>query len=285
MVRKAVILVAGYGTRFLPATKAQPKEMLPVIDTPAVQLSVEEAINAGIEDIILITGSSKRAIEDHFDANADLESRLKSQKKFAQLESITRIQRLANFIYVRQPQPLGNGHATLMAEAAVGNEPFVLLYPDDLIVSKKNSIQEMIRVYEEYEAPVMGLLHVQKKDVSKYGIAKVDHIRDHIYEISRVVEKPSLAQAPSQLASLKGFVFPPAIFEYLRRVRRGKDGEIWLPDAVDLYNKSHAVFGCELQGEVFDLGSKLGWLKANVAFALKRPELRKEFRAYLKKVV
>ncbi len=284
-VKKAVILVAGFGTRFLPATKALPKEMLPIIDTPGLQLSVEEAVAAGIKDIILVTGSSKRAIEDHFDSNPELERTLKQSKKREALKAITRVQQLANFIYVRQPQPLGNGHATLMAEAAVGNEPFVLMYPDDLIVSKENPIKKMIEVYKEYESPVMGLLPVKKSDITKYGIAYIKHIKKNVHEVTGVIEKPTLKQAPSNLASLKGYVLPPSIFSYLRKVKKGKGGEIWLADAVDLYNKKRAVFGCELSGQIYDLGSKLGWLKANVAFGLKHPQLNKEFKKYLKQVV
>jgi UTP--glucose-1-phosphate uridylyltransferase len=283
-VKKAVILVAGYGTRFLPATKAMPKEMLPLIDKPGVQFSVEEAVAAGIKDIIFVTGSSKRSIEDHFDSHPDLENSLKKQRKIPQLRSITRLQRLANFIYVRQPQPLGNGHATLMAKAAVGNEPFVVIYPDDFLISRVNPIAQMIKIYDEYQAPIMGLLPVARKDITKYGIARNRHIKDRVHEVFGVIEKPSLAQAPSNLASIKGFVLPPEIFSFLKRVKKGRGGEIWLPDAIDLYNKKRAVFGCELEGQIYDLGSKLGWLKANVTLGLNHPELKKEFRSYLKTI-
>ncbi|MBU0707014.1 UTP--glucose-1-phosphate uridylyltransferase [Patescibacteria group bacterium] len=284
-VRKAVILVAGFGTRFLPATKALPKEMLPIIDTPGVQFAVEEAVQAGIKDIIFVTGSSKRAIEDHFDSNPELENALKRSKKKDRLKLITRIQSLANFIYVRQSKPLGTGHATLMAEAVVGNDPFVLMYPDDLIVSKDNPTKKMIEVYQEYESPVMGLLPVSKQNVTKYGIAYANHIKKNVHEVTGIIEKPTLKQAPSNLASLKGYVLPPTIFSYLKRVKKGVGDELWLADAVDLYNKDKAVFGCELSGEIYDLGSKLGWLKANVAFGLKHPELGKKFKAYLKQVI
>ncbi|MDP3964422.1 MAG: UTP--glucose-1-phosphate uridylyltransferase [bacterium] len=283
-VRKAVILVAGFGTRFLPATKAMPKEMLPVIDVPAVQLSVEEAVAAGVKDIILVTGSSKRAIEDHFDSNDELERALENSGKKSFLKEIRRLQKLANFIYVRQPRPLGNGHATLMAEAAVGNEPFVLMYPDDYIVSRENPVARMISIYEEYESPVMGLLPVPKSMITKYGIAYVNKIKPGVHEVTGVIEKPTLKQAPSNLASLKGYVLPPAIFSYLKKVKKGKGGELWLPDAVDLYNKKHAVIGCELSGEIYDLGSKLGWLKANIAEGLRRPDLASDLKKFLKKL-
>lgn len=280
-VRKAVILVAGFGTRFLPATKAMPKEMLPIIDKPGVQFSVEEIVAAGIEDIILITGASKRSIEDHFDANPELENRLRKQQKTELLREITRIQRLARFIYVRQPEPLGNGHATLMAERAVGNEPFILLYPDDLLVGNENAVKKMIDVYAEYQAPVMGLYKVPRRDVTKYGIAKTKRIHGAVHEVFDFIEKPTLKQAPSNLASIKGYVLPPEIFSYLKQVRRGHGGEIWLIDAIKLYNRKHAVFGCVLNGNLYDLGSKLGWLKANVEFGLRHPQFGREFRSYL----
>lgn len=281
-VRKAVIPVAGYGTRFLPATKAQPKEMLPVIDKPSVQYAVEEAAAAGITDIILVTGSSKRAIEDHFDVNADLEDRLREAKKFDLLRSITRISKLANFIYVRQQRPLGTGHAVLMAKAAVGDEPFLMLYPDDLLLSPKNSVAQMLAAYEEYEAPILAVLPVPKKDVPKYGIIANKRIKGNIHEVLKVVEKPTVKEAPSNLASIKGLVLPPAIFPYLKKLKPGKGGELFLTDAVELYNKHHAVFACELEGELYDLGSKLGWLKANVAMGLRHRLLGREFQSFLR---
>lgn len=281
-VRKAVILVAGFGTRFLPATKAIPKEMLPILDKPGLQYTVEEAVAAGITDIIFVTGRSKRAIEDHFDSNAELENVLERSGKDALLKEVKRATELANFIYVRQSYPLGAGHATLMAKAAVGNEPFLALYPDDFIVAKHNTIKTMVAAYEEYQAPIMGLYQVQKKDVVKYGIVRNKHMRGKIHEVFGVVEKPSIAEAPSRFASLKGYVFPPEMFDYIQRVKPKTGGEVHLPAAVELYNKKHAVFGCELEGELFDLGSKTGWLKANIALALRHPEYRKELQALLR---
>ncbi|MBI4414961.1 MAG: UTP--glucose-1-phosphate uridylyltransferase GalU [Candidatus Kerfeldbacteria bacterium] len=281
-VRKAVIPVAGYGTRFLPATKAQPKEMLPVIDKPGVQYAVEEAAAAGITDIILVTGSSKRAIEDHFDVNADLEDRLREGRKRELLRSISGISKLANFIYVRQQRPLGSGHAVLMARAAVGNEPFVMLYPDDLLLSSTNSVKQLLDVYEEYAAPVMAVIRVPKKEIPKYGIIDNRHIKGPVHEVLKIIEKPTIAQAPSNLASIKGFVLPPEIFPFLKRVRPGKGGELFLADAVELYNKHHSVFACELKGELFDLGSKLGWLKANVALGLKHETIGAPLKQFLR---
>lgn len=283
-VRKAVILVAGFGTRFLPATKAIPKEMLPVLDKPGLQYTVEEAVSAGITDIIFVTGRSKRAIEDHFDANAELENTLERAGKEALLKEVKRATELANFIYVRQNYPLGAGHATLAAKAAVGNEPFLALYPDDFIVSKENTIKKMIDVYEEYQTVVMGLYRVAKRDVVKYGIAKTKEIRKNLYEVLGVVEKPSIATAPSQLASLKGFVFPPEIFSYIQKVKPKRGAEIHLPAAVELYNKDRSVMGCELHGTLFDLGSKIGWLKANIALALENKEYAKEIHSFLRHI-
>lgn len=282
-VRKAVILVAGFGTRFLPATKAIPKEMLPILDKPGLQYVVEEAVAAGITDIIFVTGRSKRAIEDHFDSNAELENTLERAGKDALLKEVKRATELANFIYVRQNYPLGAGHATLMAKAAVGNEPFLALYPDDFIISKDNSIKKMIDVYEEYQTVVMDLFRVPKHDVVKYGIAKTKEIRKGLYEVLGVVEKPSVSSAPSQFASLKGFVFPPEIFSYIQKVKPKRGAEIHLPAAVELYNKDRSVIGCELHGELFDLGSKLGWMKANVALALRHPEYRAAVKALIRR--
>lgn len=281
-VRKAVIPVAGYGTRFLPATKAQPKEMLPVIDKPAVQYAVEEAAAAGITDIILVTGSSKRAIEDHFDVNADLEDRLREGGKHGLLRSIAGISKLANFIYVRQQRPLGSGHAVLMARAAVGNEPFVMLYPDDLLLSPRNAVKQLLEVYEEYVATVMAVIRVPKKEISKYGIIANRHIKGRVHEVLKIVEKPTIAQAPSNLASIKGLVLPPEIFPFLKKVRPGKGGELFLADAVELYNKKHSVFACELEGELYDLGSKLGWLKANIALGLKHKTMGGPLKQFLR---
>lgn len=280
-VRKAVIPVAGYGTRFLPATKAQPKEMLPVVDKPGVQYAVEEAVAAGITDIIFVTGASKRAIEDHFDANPELESRLREHHQAALLRSIGKIHRLANFIYVRQQAPLGNGHAILMAQPAIGNEPFAVIWPDDFLLTQENPIRSMVRVFEEYQAPVVGVLRVPKRDVNKYGIIKNKHIARRVHEVLDVVEKPSPRTAPSRLASLKGFVFPPEIFRYLKKLKPGKGGERWLIDAVREYNRHRSVFACEFRGDVLDLGSKLGWLKANVMMGLRHPDLRINFRRFL----
>ncbi|MDD5567108.1 MAG: UTP--glucose-1-phosphate uridylyltransferase GalU [Patescibacteria group bacterium] len=283
-ITKAIIPVAGYGTRFLPATKAQPKEMLPVIDKPAVQIAVEEAVKSGITDIILITGQSKRAIEDHFDRNADLEMRLRLAKKSKELAEIIGISELANFIYIRQTRPLGNGHAVLRAESVLGQEAFVVIWPDDYIVSKKLCIKQMIDVYQEYQSSIIGVLAVPKGDITKYGIIKNKHIKDNVHEVLGIIEKPSLAEAPSNLAVLKGYVLTPDIFPVLKKTRSGKGGEIWLADAVLALMKKRSIFACEFTGTIYDLGSKLGWLKANIFEGLKHNSLGPELRKYLKKI-
>lgn len=279
-VRKAVIPVAGFGTRFLPATKAQPKEMLPVVDKPVVQYAVEEAVAAGIEDIVLITGQNKRAIEDHFDRNFELEFLLKSRKKTSILRSIRKISSLANFIYIRQKQPLGNGHAVLCAKAVINDEPFVVIWPDDFIDSKTSCIRSMIEAYEQYEAPIIGVIKVPRSEVEKYGIIRHQSIKDNIHAVLSIVEKPSAENAPSQLASVKGYVLTKEIFPVLEGIKPGKGGEIWLADAVKKLLDRHSVFACEFQGKLYDVGSKIGWLRANLAYAAKHPDLKAELSKF-----
>ncbi|MFA6392176.1 MAG: UTP--glucose-1-phosphate uridylyltransferase GalU [Patescibacteria group bacterium] len=280
-IKKAVIPVAGFGTRFLPATKAQPKEMLPIVDKPSVQYAVEEAVAAGIEDIILITGQNKRAIEDHFDNNFELEASLRKKKKTIKLREIQKISQLANFIYIRQKSPLGNGHAVLCAKSVIGNDPFVVIWPDDLIDSPKNTIKQMIDVYQKYTSPVIGVLQVPDSEIEKYGIIKNKHIKDNVHEMLDIVEKPSLKSAPSNLASLKGYVLGPEIFRILETMKPGKGGEIWLAEAVKKLLPKQSIFACEFKGKVYDVGSKAGWIKANIAYARKRPELKKELKGYI----
>ena len=280
-IKKAVIPVAGFGTRFLPATKAQPKEMLPVVDKPSVQYAVEEAVAAGIEDIILITGQNKRAIEDHFDSHFELETNLRAKDKTEKLKEIQNISKLANFIYIRQQSPLGNGHAVLCAKSVIGDEPFVVIWPDDLIDSKENTVKQMIEVYEKYQSPVIGVLAVPDEDIEKYGIIKNKHITDNVHEMLDIVEKPSLESAPSNLASIKGYVLGPDIFQVLETMKPGQGGEIWLAEAVKELLPKQSVFACELKGKIYDVGSKAGWIKANIAYAKKRPELKKELKGYI----
>jgi UTP--glucose-1-phosphate uridylyltransferase len=286
VIKKLVIPVAGLGTRFLPATKAQPKEMLPVVDKPIIQYVVEEAVASGITDIVLVTGASKRAVEDHFDYNFELQNWLKKQGKLEMLEEVKHIAELANFIYVRQKGPYGNGTPVLSARQVIGDEPFVVLWGDEFIYSTPPRTAQCLKVFEKYGDPVLSGFRVPKKEVSKYGIAEVDHVEDNIYQIKSFVEKPDPEDAPSNLAMIGCYVLTPDIFNELEKVKPGKAGEIWLADAIKSLMKKRPVYTCEVKnGVYYDTGSKLGWLKANVDFALKDKTLGADFRKYLKSVI
>lgn len=281
-VRKAVIPAAGFGTRFLPATKAQPKEMLPIVDKPVIQYIVEEAVASGIEQIVIITGQSKRSIEDHFDYPFELAHRLRSQRKEEELREVERISELANFVYVRQQQPLGNGHAVLMAKDVIGDEPFAVLWGDDLVDAEVPCLRQFIRVYERYGASVMGVMKVPRENISKYGVIAAKPVGERAHEVLDLVEKPSQESAPSDLAAVHGFVLTPQIFEALENTPPGKGGEIWLSDAIKLLMASQKVYALEFEGKRYDAGNKLEFLQATVDFALKRPDLADDFRSYLK---
>ncbi|HLD34942.1 MAG TPA: UTP--glucose-1-phosphate uridylyltransferase GalU [Patescibacteria group bacterium] len=285
-IRKAVIPVAGYGTRFLPATKAQPKEMLPVVDKPIIQYVVEELVASGITDIIMVTGASKRAVEDHFDYNYELQSWLKKQGKEEMREEIKHIADLANFIYIRQKGPYGNGTPVLCAKEVVGNEPFVVIWGDEFIYSTPPRAKQCIEVFEKYGDPVISGIRVDKKDVSKYGIAEVTQVEKNVYQISSLVEKPEPKDAPSNLATHGCYVLTPDIFEALEKIKPGKGGEVWLVDAIRVLMKKRPVYTCEVTNATYyDTGSKIGWLRANVEFALRDKKLGAEFRKYLRSVV
>ncbi len=285
-IRKAVIPVAGFGTRFLPATKAMPKEMLPIVDKPIIQYVVEEAVASGITDIILVTGASKRAVEDHFDYNSEMESWLIKQGKEEQLAEIRRIAEMANFIYVRQKGPYGNGTPVLSAQNVVGDEPFVVLWGDEFIYSNPPRAKQCIDVYEKYGTPVISAIEVAREDVSKYGIADVEDVEGNVYRIKSLVEKPEPADAPSTLATHGCYLLTPDIFDELKQLKPGKGGEIWLPEAVQALAKKRPVYACKVtDATYYDTGSKLGYLKANVDFALRDPKLRDDFRKYLQSVV
>ncbi|MBI2443931.1 MAG: UTP--glucose-1-phosphate uridylyltransferase GalU [Candidatus Magasanikbacteria bacterium] len=285
-VRKAVIPVAGYGTRFLPATKAQPKEMLPVVDKPIVQYVVEEVVASGITDIILVTGASKRAVEDHFDYNYELQQWLKKQGKEDLRQEVKHIADLANFIYIRQKGNPGNGTPALCAREVVGDEPFVYIWGDEFIYAHPPRTRQCLAVFEKYGDPVISGIRVARKDVSKYGIAEVQHIEKNIYQIKSLVEKPTPAAAPSTLATHGCYILTPDIFDDLARLKPGRGGEIWIVDAIKSLMKRRPVYTCEVANATYyDTGSKLGWLKANVDFALRDKELGKDFRKYLKSVI
>ncbi len=281
-VRKAVIPAAGLGTRFLPATKAQPKEMLPIVDTPVIQYIVEEAVNSGIEQIVIITGQSKRAIEDHFDYPFELVHRLRQGNKAEELREVERLSELADFVYVRQKQPLGNGHAVLVAKEVIGNEPFAVLWGDDLVDAEVPCLRQLIQVYERYGSSVMAVMRVAQANIPKYGVIAATAIDDRVYQVTDLVEKPSLENAPSDLAAVKGYVLTPEIFEELEQTQPGKGGEIWLSDAIKSLMRRQKVLALEFEGRRYDAGNKLEFLQATVDFALKREDLRDDFRTYLK---
>src|SRR5882724_4164811 len=281
-IRTAVFPVAGRGTRFLPATKASPKEMLPVVDKPLIQYAVEEALAAGASRLVFITGASKRAIEDHFDSDPELEGLLEAQGKEDLLNQIRSVlPRNAACIYIRQPEPLGLGHAVLCAQPAVGAEPFFVHLADDLIKSEVACLRQMADVYEAKRASVLGVQVVPKTDTDKYGIVAVDADKSATSRVNSIIEKPKPADAPSNLAVVGRYVLSPAIFEHLERIGQGAGGEIQLTDGIAALMKEGAVYAHRFTGKRYDCGSKLGYLQATVEFALGHPQLGKDFGKYL----
>ena len=279
-VRKAVIPVAGLGTRFLPATKATPKEMLPVIDTPAIQLVVEEAVRAGIDDILMVTGRGKRSIEDHFDRSAELEHFLESKGKFDELKQVRAIAELATISYTRQRDPLGLGHAVACAESHVGEEPFVVMLPDDLVKPKTPLLDRMLRIHERYGRSVLAVIEVAREDSTLYGMIEPESVEEDLVRIVSIVEKPQPDESPSTLAAIGRYVFTPEIFDALRETQPGHGGEIQLTDAINLLAQDQAVYALTFEGR-FDVGSKIDYLRATVELALARDDLGPAFKAYL----
>ncbi len=285
-ITKVVIPAAGFGTRFLPQTKAMPKEMLPVVDKPVIQYVVEEAVHSGVENIIIVTGANKRAIEDHFDVpNEDLVKNLMAGNKELVLKEIRRISEMANFIYVRQKGPYGNGTPVLAAEPVIEDEPFAVLWGDEFIYSKPPRLKQMIDVYEKYGGIVISGVKIEKKeDLKRYGIAELEHVEGNVHKILRIVEKPEPDEAPSNIATHGGYILPPEIFSALKRVKPGKGGEIWLVDAINLLKKEGVpVYTVVIKdGKYYDTGSKLEYLKTVVEFALQHTELNGDFKKFLK---
>jgi len=282
-IRKVVIPVAGFGTRFLPATKAQPKEMLPIVDKPIIQYIVEEAVKAGITDIILVTGASKRAVEDHFDYNHELQNWLKKQGKEELREEIKKIGDLANFIYIRQKGPYGNGTPVLNAKSIIGKEPFAVLWGDDIVIGKKKPhLTQLIEVFEKYTDPILTAIKTDEEGTKKYAILEAVKVEKNVYQIKNLIEKPGPEKAPSRLASVGGYILTPDIFEALENTPLGRDGELWLVDAILRLSKKRPLYACEIEGNYYDVGSKIGWLKANVQFALKHRSFTEEFKKFLK---
>jgi len=285
-ITKAVIPAAGFGTRFLPQTKAMPKEMLPIVDKPIIQYVVEEVVESGIKDIVIVTGSSKRAIEDHFDMpNADLVNNLIQNGKSDLLDEVKKIAEMANFIYVRQKGLYGNGTPVLSAESVIGKESFAVLWGDEFISSNPPRLAQMMEVWEKYGGVVISGVRIESKDrLSKYGIAELEPVEDKVYKIKNIVEKPRPEDAPSNLATHGAYILPPEIFGALRSLKPGKSGEIWLVDAINvLRDQGIPIYACEIKnGTYYDTGNKLEYLKTVVEFALKHTELNGKFREYLK---
>jgi UTP--glucose-1-phosphate uridylyltransferase len=284
-VRKVVIPVAGLGTRFLPVTKAMPKEMLPIIDKPIIQYVVEEAVASGITEVILVTSHAKRPVEDHFDDNKELEGWLAKQGKKDLLKQIKEISGLANFIYVRQKGPYGNATPVLNVEHLIGDEPFAVLWGDDMFDCKVPRLKQIIDVYERYRDPVLGVVKVDAEGTKRYGmIEPLTHIEKCVYQLKSVVEKPGPERAPSRLAANGGYILTPDIFAEIRKLKPGHGGELITLDAIHGLMKSRPVYACEITGTYYDTGSKIGWLNANLAMALKRPDMAKDARALVKKL-
>ncbi|MGH7412381.1 MAG: UTP--glucose-1-phosphate uridylyltransferase GalU [Candidatus Methylomirabilis sp.] len=281
-IRKAILPAAGLGTRFLPATKAQPKEMLPIVDKPIIQYVVEEAAASGIEHIIIVTGRGKNAIEDHFDRSLELQTALERKGKDGQLQEIQRISELTSFCYVRQKEPLGLGHAILVAKALVGNEPFAVLLGDDVIDADPPCLRQMMSAFDQYRSSMIAVQQVPREEISSYGIIDPKPIQDSVYQVLDLIEKPSPEIAPSDLAIVGRYILTPEIFEALEQTEPDEGGEIQLTNGLRMLLRTQPLYGLAFSGLRYDAGSKLGFLKATVQFALKRPDLAPGFRAYLK---
>ena len=280
-VRKAIIPAAGLGTRFLPATKAQPKEMLPIVDKPTIQYIIEEAVASGIEEILIITGRNKKSIEDHFDKSVELEMELEKAGKQEMLELVRGISDMVDIHYIRQKEPRGLGHAIHCAKSFVGNEPFAVMLGDDVVDSEVPCLKQLIDCFNEYKTTILGVQTVSPENVDKYGIVDGIHIEDRVYKVKRLVEKPAIEESPSNVAILGRYIITPQIFEILENTKPGKGNEIQLTDALETLIRNEAMYAYDFEGRRYDVGDKLGFLQATVEFALKREELREDFIEYL----
>ena len=279
-VKKAVIPVAGMGTRFLPVTKSVPKEMLPIIDKPTLQYIVEECVNSGIEEILFITSPYKRNVEDHFDQSFELETRLERNNKLKELEIVKNISKMCKIYYTRQGEPLGSGHAIKLAKSFIGNEPFAVLYGDDLMKSETPVLKQLIEVYEKYDANVIGVQEVDRNLVYKYGIIEFENGD----KIKSIIEKPSVEEAPSNFAGLGRYIVKPEIFDELDKLDKGKGNEYQFTDGMLALMKRQDFYACKFEGTYYDIGNQLGYLKANIAFALDRDDLKDDLKAFLKEI-
>ena len=284
-IRKAIIPAAGLGTRFLPVTKAQPKEMLPIVDKPTIQYIIEEAIASGIEEILIITGRNKKCIEDHFDKSLELEMQLEKSGKDELLDLVRSISDMVDIHYIRQKEPKGLGHAIYCAKTFVGNEPFAVLLGDDIVYNEdKPCLKQLMNCYNEYNTSILGVQTVPEADLSKYGIVNGIHIEDRVYKVKGLIEKPSIEEAPTNVAILGRYIITPKIFEILENTKPGKGGEIQLTDALCTLMNYEAMYAYDFKGTRYDVGDKLGFLKATVEYALRMPELKESFTAYLKHI-
>lgn len=283
-IRKAIFPAAGFGTRFLPATKAQPKEMLPIVDKPVIQYLVEEAVAAGIEEVIIVTGRGKRAIEDHFDHSFELEHTLVEKGQHSLLKEVRAIEKMARFIYVRQPLPLGDGDAILRARDIIGNEPFAVLFGDDVVDSERPAIQQLMDIYEQTQTCVIGLEQIAKEDSDKYGMVKPLSQKGRVVQIESLIEKPKPDKAPSNLGIIGKYICTPEIFEELEKARSGtQDKEIRLIDGFRQLIHRQAIYGYEIEGKRYDCGTKLGLIQATINWALKREDIGPDLEKYLHK--
>ena len=281
-VRKAVIPAAGLGTRFLPATKAQPKEMLPIVDKPTIQYIIEEAVDSGIEEILIITGRNKESIKNHFDKSIELEMQLERSGKLKELDIVRKISSMADIHYIRQKEPKGLGDAVSCAKFFVGNEPFAVMLGDDVIDSEVPCLKQLMNCFNEYKTSILGVQKVNENDVMKYGIIKGLYIKENVYKVKVLIEKPTIDEALSNIAILGRYIITPQIFEVLNNVKPGKNGEIQLTDALQQLISIEAMYACEFVGNRYDVGDNLGLLQANIEFALKRGDLREKLVKYIK---
>ncbi|OMF32595.1 UTP--glucose-1-phosphate uridylyltransferase [Paenibacillus sp. FSL H8-0548] len=284
-VRKAIIPAAGLGTRFLPATKAMPKEMLPIVDKPTIQYIVEEAIESGIEDIIIVTGKGKRAIEDHFDNSFELEQSLFEKGKFELLSEVQKSSKMVDIHYIRQKEAKGLGQAIWCARKFIGNEPFAVLLGDDIVQAEKPCLKQMIEQYDRYTSSIIGVQTVLPDEVSRYGIVDGREIHDRLFSVNNLVEKPKKEDAPSNIAIMGRYILSPKIFEILENQKPGAGGEIQLTDAIAELNRTEAVYAYDFEGTRYDVGEKIGFIKTQLEFALQREDLRDELMEYLKQLL
>ncbi|AIQ71287.1 MULTISPECIES: UTP--glucose-1-phosphate uridylyltransferase GalU [Paenibacillus] len=284
-IRKAIIPAAGLGTRFLPATKAMPKEMLPIVDKPTIQYIVEEAVASGIEDIIIVTGKGKRAIEDHFDNSFELEFNLAEKQKWELLESVRKSSEMADIHYIRQKEPRGLGHAIWCARKFIGNEPFAVLLGDDIVQADKPCLKQMIEIYDQYKSSIVGVQQVPWEEVSRYGLVDGTELAERVYKANRLVEKPKREEAPSNLAILGRYILTPRIFDMLEEQQVGVGGEIQLTDAISRLSEVERIIAYDFEGKRHDVGEKMGFIQTTIHYALQHEELKEGLLDYLKEVI